>query len=312
MFPRLRDLDPNLTRGVFQVLLNALVLRRDSQGTGITLEIDLSGDEEVLLGGADKRAAAEVQDQGVGRRLAEDFDHFRREARPGDALRLTSPHFRPRHASGGALVEIAPEGEPPRVLLAHRDIAPVGWNLVNGASSRRAELGDLEAVIARECAEELLFLDAQHQLRGLALPSKAEEASQARRGWAERLEAEEGPPLRAHWLDGPDCLVVRDRLAQTEIRTTGLHLTLQAEDFGLECLRRLRIDAPALRPIDGELAGDRLLDRRIGLFRPESLDDDFPRPDLSFRGAALVDDDPTLSLPLCPVVRRLWATLSRP
>lgn len=300
MFTRLDELDPDHRSGVYQVLLRDLRVSREADG--LRFEVRLDGTEDVLLGGADKRAAAARQDPLVARAFADEVGRLRRGEIQGP-LSLPAEGFAPRHASGGALVELAPPGAAPRWLLAHRDIPPVGWNLVNGASGDRSELGDLDAVIARECAEEALFVDAAGRLRGLAVPAEAEEARAARALWCARLGTSEGPALAAEWIPGPDHLVVHDAGRRITQMTRGIRLTVQAEDYGLECLRGLRIREPGLIPLDGEVAGGTLLDRRLGLFDPDRLRAS-AGPHAAARhfrnGEEARDDAP--SLPLCPVV----------
>jgi hypothetical protein len=317
MFPSLNQIDEAEAGGLLQVLLHDLEVERGEEG--LTFSLRLDGREPALRSGADKRRAAAIQNFEEGKRVAAAIDALRTEAAPGSRRHFRFRDFRPRHASAGAWVRLlgsAPDASD-EILLVHRDIDPVGWNLINGASASRRELSVVEEVLMRECAEELLFAGEDLRLHGLALPETAPEALAARAAWRARgfaaatgmRNAAETLPLRREFVAGPDRLRVIEADGR-ETLTEGLWCSLQIEDFGLECLRELRIhDAAALRPLDGEMGGGRLLDRRMAQFSSAALAAEFPRPRVSFReGRALSEDPP--QIPLCPVVRRMYALSS--
>ncbi|MEZ6196074.1 MAG: hypothetical protein R3F20_10175 [Planctomycetota bacterium] len=266
-FPPLRAA-AGAARGFLQVLVRRLELER--REAGLRFRIDLDGDEPALLGNADKRRAAARIDVDEGRALEAALEEFRREARPGERRILEGRDFRFRHASGGALVLVpSADGGGPEPLLFERDIPPVGWNLANGASSSLDELADLDAVIAREAAEELIVLDPEaRRLHPLGPARGGDEIARALALWGERLGAAPGAPLAPTPIAGPDVLEVR--LPDGRVgRTEGLFVDLQAEDFGLEASRGLRLDVDLGRrvPLDGELRGETdLLDRRVATF----------------------------------------------
>jgi hypothetical protein len=65
-----------------------------------------------------------------------------------------------RWASGGILPIANFEGRD-WVVLFFRDIEPIGWNVGNGASETLAEFDDLNELLTREFAEELMLVDRQ-------------------------------------------------------------------------------------------------------------------------------------------------------
>lgn len=117
--------------------------------------------------------------------------------------------------------------------------------------------------------------------------------------WRQRLGAGLGTPLEHRYLRGPDRIRLRDR--GDEILTAGVKLCFDLPAFGIELIRFLEIDdQAALHPLDGELAGGRLLDRPVGLFA-DLAGLRRGRPDRIYRGGRLQSSRLVPAAPLCPV-----------
>lgn len=105
--------------------------------------------------------------------LEEDFAAALREAqRRHDGWSTTvASGFPLRWASGGCLPIVEIEGDK-WVALLFRDLAPIGWNVANGASESVREQMEVTSVLRREFREELIVL-TEDPTQGSGHPPKA-------------------------------------------------------------------------------------------------------------------------------------------
>ena len=310
--PRFGDLD-DATIDSLQIVLDELHLRRRPKG-GILLDIVATPDTPCVRSNDDRRQLHPRIDLDDGGRVRDHVDAFRR-GEGGDEFRLPLAEFRLRHGSAGVLPIVRQSGAD-RVMLYYRDIHPVGWNIANGGAASVDELAGIDEVMLREFAEEVLFCDPERgrfavphvesQAAATAhKPSMRPEAAWARRfGWFDDRPAH----LAVAWASGPDAvrITLPDR---TPVLTPGLFVSINVDDFGIECSRLARIEVPGgLVPLDGELlADDELLDRAVGLFDPKTLSDETPRPTNTLASGVPVETTPEAAL--CPVAHDLAARL---
>lgn len=163
---------------------------------------------------------------------------------------------------------------------------------------------DPSRIIQRELCEELIVFDLQsNPPRRLVLgeQSVGRDAfpSDAWRLWHARLLARHidlaaisNEPLPCGWLRGPDDLTVTYRGTgpsdHLPHRTDGVILNINAEDFGIEVDRVVRIDLPDTAVIcDGELLSGCLLNSLIGLFEVEAIHDAIKKGVTDFRPSIL-------------------------
>jgi hypothetical protein len=194
--------------------------------------------------------------------------------------------FKFRYASGGVLPIVHFRGQD-YYCLFYRDVYPIGWNIANGSTNTLAELLNPLETANRELCEELWIVNPEKKLRYVfaddfgKLPDRPEFAV-ARQIWKEffsRLgfpnffdfpnfkEAE----IRLTWEDGPDELRISTELG--EPRTISpCYLNINALDFGIEVDRIARLDINEDDKLcDGEIIDGRLLNRVIGLFDVEEM-----------------------------------------
>ncbi|MEE9391130.1 MAG: hypothetical protein V3W41_01355 [Planctomycetota bacterium] len=306
-FPRLKSSPGD--GGFLQVLIQELTLRR-LKGEGLEVVITVDDDRPCLPHSRLKKNLAAWLDQQAGQKLEARAAEFRNRAAVGDTTTLHHESFCFRHASGGIFPWL--DEVEPLALLFYRDIHPIGWNIANGASANRSELGALDAVIQREAEEEILFFDPRTKtLSTLAQAEIPSELEKALGLWQKKLVLAPKAPRRLDLQDqalGSDRLRVIDRQGTT-IVTENLFLEIQAEDFGLEAARVARIAAAtALIPLDGEILGGQLLDRPVGLFSRDALRQELPIPARWYQGGAPGLAAPPRA-PLCPITRRLTRRL---
>ena len=259
---------------------------------GVAFRVEITSDMPALESPARKALVTEHYDADAVRECERAIARCRDEGR---AFAFEAPGFALRHASGGALVRVERCGDS-RDLLFLRDIAPEGWNIANGASEDVGELADIESVLRREVAEEVLFRCGD-DLLALGDDARHDELALAVELWRERLGTRSMKALPLRWEDGPDTLEVT--MPDGRITTTdGLHVIASAADFSLECVRVAAVSVPDdAVPLDGEILDGRLLDRVVALCeRPL-------RPTDVFRSGvphADVEEQPP-----CPVTERL-------
>ncbi len=294
---------PRRAPSTAQVWIRQLVAAKTSSG-GIRVDIHLTEDMPLITSRAQRDRGLEEDSKKELGRVVESLRALRRGSVEGPLrFRLDGCGF--RHASAGVLPR-APDGA---CWLFARDIAPVGWNIANGGSQSLTDLLRPVGLMAREAAEEMLFFHPARRILGTLAPLGAyAELDRAVELWRERLDLSGGPvaPLAHDFGEGPDTLVVRH---DDDVHVTrGVHLSLQAEDASLEVIRVLQLDseiAGEWTPLDGEILHDRLLDRAVGCFRPESW-----TPRAVHQGGRPVDAPPRL--PPCPVTRHIRRALGAP
>lgn len=304
--PRIGEVQAN--GRLLQALVPRFSLYRRAKEGGVLLDIVIDAKMQAVTSNADKARVREALDFNEGRRALDAIRAFRADTSES-VLSIDLDRFAFRHASAGVL-PIVKRGPAEQFLFVLRDIHPEGWNIVNGASGTFDELARVSAVMEREFAEELLFVDAGRRAMLRAPGAANGEIEAALAGWRERLGGvDEILALDVRWGMGPDAIAVT-LPNRKKIATDGLFLSFNGDDFGIECSRLVRIDVPpAARPVDGEISGGRLLDRPIGLFAMPAVIGRAEHPTRLFRGGGEVFDVPGAlrekKLGYCPVVRDL-------
>jgi len=293
---------------LLQVLLTRFTLRRE--GTGVHLLVAFDEETPTVWSRDGKTEVLRWMEKlrgyrGNVERYQKEIDAF------GDAgsqreYVFDNPGFPFRYVSGGTLPVIRMGGTEYYALF-YRDVFPIGWNLSNGGSDTREELLQPAEAIERELREELMVVAAPHKARYVfaSEAGKTLERSEyavARRLWEKEFRTHGYPdfawwneliiPLK--WMEGPDCVEARFAGAKEE-KTSNCYVTITARDFGIEVDRiaKMTIDEDATL-LDGEVlsgaSGSRLLNRPVGLFEVESLNDAVERgktcflPDRYFYG----------------------------
>ncbi len=266
-----------------QVLLRNFLLKRSGEGADLSLDFD---DETPAIWSRHAKAHLRELIPHFQARCAEyqrRIDSVLYDAAMGE-YRHNDANFPFRYASGGVL-PILRMGRKEYFAFFYRDIAPVGWNIANGGSDSRAELLYPKAIIEREFREELMLVKPPAGRRGgrryvlnwggSALTDHVDHAM-ARQLWSGvyptlDVEGFEELPLPVEWLDGPDGVTVRMG-KQNPVRTSGVFLNINAEDFGIEVDRvaRLYVDEDVV-VLDGEIMDQRVLGRPVGLFEVDKL-----------------------------------------
>ncbi len=198
-----------------------------------------------------------------------------------------------RYASGGILPIVSLQGKE-YYCLSYREIDPIGWNIANGGCDSLEELLNPWLAAKRELCEELIVVAGKERyvfVRGdHAEPTGREvyvdrpEHALARKAWDATFERNKAnlriSNLRPHFLDIERCLVdATDGLVvrfgeKTYPMLPGVVVTVTAKDFGIEIDRIAKIPLPAGAIfLDGEVNEGRLLDRPVGLFAVERMED---------------------------------------
>lgn len=172
--------------------------------------------------------------------------------------------------------------------LFYRDSHPTGWNIANGGANTRHDLLHPDAIVERELREELIIVEPE---RGRWYVFDWHDASLrdhpdfalAHEIWAEHFRRQglpefEDVPLPLKWSLPPDADrqaieqrhhdAIRIRCGNGPPIYTGQgFLNINAEDFGIEFDRIAKMSVgPEAVFCDGELRGDKLLNRVVGLF----------------------------------------------
>lgn len=288
-----------------EVLVPNFSVRRHTGNDGFSLKLDFGPDSRSIWHGRGKDEVHSrlipdfpTQSQQRGAELESFFFDNK-----GDRYTFNDPTFPFRYCSGGALPIVTIAGKQ-YYRLHWRDIHPVGWNITNGGSDSIAEMLEPSRIIQRELCEELVVFDLEsnppHRLvlgeqgvRRDAFPSEAW------RLWHARLlnrymdlAAINNDPLPCGWLRGPDDLTVTYRgfgpSDHLPHRTDGMILNINAEDFGIEVDRVVRIELPETAVIcDGEILSGCLLDSPVGLFEVEAIHDAVCKGSIDFRPSIL-------------------------
>jgi hypothetical protein len=201
----------------------------------------------------------------------------------GDTYYFDDPDFPFRYASGGTL-PVLRINRKEYYCLFYREISPIGWNIANGGCDNRIELLNPIDAIERELREELIIVDLEKRRRysfagDIGKPLDHPQFAVARRYWKKRFNRLdftllEEFPITLKWLGGPDYLTVQ--MANNDLRTIkGCFLNINADDFGIEVdkIAKINLDENAIL-LDGETRGDQLVNRVIGLFEVNRLNQD--------------------------------------
>ena len=264
-------------------------------------------------------------------------ERWLRQVERGKAARYCHPELPLRWGSGGYLPIVLHRGLR-YLVLSFRGIFPQGWNLAVGAAEGWEELLDVRRAMEREFREELLILNRRDRVAyRFDFPEQLFDgdgpSTEAWKRW--RLASLPRELLRCRVGHGPDAVrvVAQSRVRRADERLTeGLHVIVDPEDLGIECLRIVEVpleDDLSLEEdvvfLGGELAVSGLLDPVVGLL-PEgeyvargepSGGSDLPFAYLYQKGRRLGDLQESEQVKgswehrnsLCPVTRRLITAL---
>ncbi len=263
-FKNLQDLNHAQPGSFLQVLCPEIEFTSLGKG-GLHFKIKLRGTLQVLTAAIQRREVAQELNNAEGQAMEEACLRLR-QLESGVSEKIVFKDFVLRHASGGVLPKLD-SPVPKTFLLFERDIAPLGWNIANGASSSSAELSHLEGLIKREAGEEIMFYDPrQETVHSLVGAPENQEFALAKELWCQKLGAKVGDDVSWSGEAGPDKITV-ETLDGSRQTTSNLCVVLNAEDFGIECVRPIALEnTQSLIPLDGEILQGHLLDRRIGYF----------------------------------------------
>jgi len=265
-----------------QVLLTRFLLEREDAGVRMEVRFD-ERTPSIWLPEA-KRLVQELMPdfERKAAALQARLDDFLLAGR-GARLEHEDEDFCFRHASGGTL-PIVRFGQTRYYVLLYRDVPPIGWNIVNGGTATRDELRHPLVAAERELREELLILDLPARRR-YVFPGDARsfarcELPAALRLWSRRAATRpdlaefaelEEVLVPITWIEGRDRLVVQIG-AESPAMTDRCFLNINACDFGIEIDRvaELQLDGSVVL-CDGEIHGDRLINRPVGLFAVDRM-----------------------------------------
>jgi hypothetical protein len=139
------------------LLNNTMTFKRDAHQV-ISMEVSLCGQSFGIYNNAGKHFLRKQWpiDEGTCT-IEKDLNSFLHNPSKNECEINLATKIPLRWASGGVLPIVSLGGEK-YVALVFRDIAPQGWNLVNGASETRLEYKDPSILIAREFCEEITCL----------------------------------------------------------------------------------------------------------------------------------------------------------
>ena len=219
--------------------------------------------------------------------------------RTSDEFSHPNESFIFRYCSGGTLPILAIDGIDYYCLFL-RDIKPYGWNIANGSTDTLPELLDPSITIRRELREELIAVDPCNMVDYTFIwdtePTvNRPEFDDARRmianldGFAGISQFDKSPRV-VHTSDGFDSVdatywSASNKQIKAEKPVRGCYLNINAEDFGIEIDHIGRIELPkGISLIDGEINGNNMLNRPIGLFRVKEFNPDSPgEPNMVFQ-----------------------------
>jgi hypothetical protein len=271
--------------GLFlQVLVNRFSMKRNKTSNGVRLEIKFDQDTpaiwsrqakndiRMLLPNFEEKAAKY-------QKILDDFLIYNKSNKTETFL-FNEKNFCFRYASAGTL-PILRMDKTDYYCLFYRDIFPIGWNIANGACDTFQELLDPIVALERELREELIIVDLKKGKRYVfnwdaGKPFDMPEFGMARKLWQAQFSNigfqnfdEIEIPLK--WVDGPDSVTVK--YARNPLkRVTGCFLNINGYDFGIEIdkITKINVDKD-ITILDGEVLSGQLLNRIIGLFPVEEL-----------------------------------------
>ena len=288
-----------------QVLVDRFRLTR--RGTGVELAIRFSDDSPTI---STRRAKTRVQE------MVSDFEKKAAEYQSeleafflGNApsYEYRDADFPFRFASGGTLPIIRSDNRD-YYCLFYRDIHPIGWNIANGGCASREELLDPMRTVYRELCEELIIVDRYLKERYTfgypeAHPFEREGGQEGSRvpfaatdlwhmpptlSWLQVFpELASGQfrllPAPMKWLSGPDSVYITIEGVDAG-QVQGCYLNINGQDFGIEVdkIARINLSSPRAVICDGEHTGNCVMNRLIGLFDTERMDEEVARGDSRF------------------------------
>ena len=274
-----------------EVLLSRFTLRRTRDGHGVELQVAFDGTTPATWNRRGREAvrARMPRFDRQARLYKEKLDRILLEERAG-RFRHDDPDFLFRWASAGAL-PIVNVGRKDYYCLFFRDVFPIGWNIANGATDSREELLNPLHALDREIAEELVVVDPVKERRLVLRPDKDTllehpEPSAFRTRWGAQypdldITRYRVTRLPLRWEDAPDRVTVR--MGRHVRRLQNCFVNINATDFGIELDRIARIALDDRWVLcDGEVAGERVLNRPVGLFEVSTLQRDLADGRMAF------------------------------
>lgn len=291
----------NAENQLLQVLVDRFQILRKGQG----FELNVSFHEAsptIWLREAKRRLRADLPG---AQRLAvqQKINEFFCSNAPVFNYPTTDQSFHFRLGNGGTLPVVRMNGTD-YYCLFYRDSHPTGWNIANGGANTRHDVLHPDAIVERELREELIIVKPErkrwyvfdwHDARLRDHPDFA----LAQELWMERFRRQgfiefERMSLPLKWSLPPDsnCENLENRLHDAirircgnspAIYTGKGFLNINAEDFGIEFDRIAKLTvSPEAIFCDGELRGDELLNRVVGLFSVERVQKEINEGNLSF------------------------------
>jgi len=271
-----------------QVLVNRFRILR--KGHGFELQVGFTDESPSIWQREAKRRLRSTLPREQRIAIQRRVDEF--IASKDEVLDHHDPTFPFRLGNGGTLPIVRMKGTD-YYCLFYRDSHPTGWNIANGGANTRHDVLHPDAIVERELREELIIVEPErkhwyvfdwHDARLRDHPDFA----LAQELWTERFRRQgftefERILLPLKWSLPPDadCQVLdqrqhdamRIRCGDSPAIYTGQgFLNINAEDFGIEFDRIAKLTvSPEAIFCDGELRGDKLLNRVVGLFPVESV-----------------------------------------
>ena len=289
--------DPDLVRPLatvenqfLQVLVDRFRIRRKGNG----FELQVAFDDEspsIWLRKAKRHILGTLS---VERRfsLQREIDAFL--ASHDEVYDYHDPSFPFRLGNGGTLPIVRFKGVD-HYCLFYRDSHPTGWNIANGGANTRHDVLHPDSIVERELREELVIVEPERGLRYVfdwhdARLRDHADFAMANELWTEHFRRQRFPELKEvllplKWSLPPDagCQTMDQRNHDAMYircgKTLPIHtgqgfLNLNAEDFGIEFDRIAKLSVgPEAIFCDGELRGDKLLNRVVGLFAVNRVHD---------------------------------------
>ncbi len=264
-----------------QVLLTRFSLSRCR--SGFQLSVEFNDDTKTISTGSGKSRVKEeiLNFESESSKYQKQFEALLIENQ-GEDIPWNNENFRFRYASGGTLPILRMDGVD-YYCLFYRDIFPIGWNIANGGCCTREELLRPVETIERELSEELVILDRWKKVQYIFKGDDVAPCFRPHRvargtAWEQVLGGRAFDSLKKvqapmKWMNGPDCLKVRIGDCDFD-ETTGCFLNINATDFGIEVDKVVKICVKSDVSIyDGEQTRNFILNRLVGLFEVEKLDD---------------------------------------
>lgn len=292
------------------LLFTPITFGRDPKTRRPTLDVDITGHHEAIYDNRGKRFMADHYyggDHPPFERLSKFSDdiHSLQMRPPANARPLSWPLRKLplplRWSSGGFLPIVIREDEDGRrrryFALFFRDIAPIGWNIANGASETPDERHDLRLLAAREAAEELVVLGFEPDLDQVnqSVPTRPlaprenqdlvldviQKLTRVHREERERLDdiclkPDTSDPKPVDEVSGPADVRVHYEMdgVNRKVTTKNVYITVNPLEFGIEVTQVgiFRLE-PGEYLIDGETYMNRTPKKHVLVRRPVALFD---------------------------------------